>query len=479
LLHGEGSLWRHAILKKIKVFAIFIPVLVLMVAALACNLPVSVEKPVEMTVEAMTGEQVEMTVEAMTGEQTGEESESEEPAGEGAGETQTPDEEEAPPPDAIPSPTVSHQIYPSNPGNLDSWMTDRSSETLASERRAIGDNFDTHQLERPFTSQTMDYQAYLDIVRGELRASSPWIYITIFLEGSPPSDVEVAYGVEFDLDLDGRGDWFITGLVPSGSDWTTDNMRACRDTNNDVGGPTPVRSDPPHSARDGYDDCVFENGYGISPDEAWIRRDPGTSDRIQLALKHSLIGNDTELQWGPWADAGFKDPSLMDYNDALTLPDAGSPASESQYYPLNMLASVDNTCFWTFDFTPTQNYPRMCPLPPTPTPAPTPSPTPQPGRVSGFVWDDADQDDYKSGSEPYLAGVEVTLGSGPCLSPVIATRTTGSSGTFDFSGLQPGRYCLIAKQPDKYASTTPSLIEVYLSPGGHQQFRFGFVYIPQ
>jgi hypothetical protein len=449
-------------MKKIKIVAMFVPVFALMVAALACRAPISVE------------EQVQMTVEAITAGETGAEQEAAEPAVQEVEATQEPAEEAAPPADATPTPTVSHQMFPSGPGNLDSWMTDRSSEALAGERRANADNFDTYRLERPFTTQAMDYQAYLDIVRAELSASSPWIYVTIFLEGSPPADVEAAYGAEFDLDLDGRGDWMIAGLVPPGSDWTTDNVRACRDTNNDVGGPTPVLTDPPNSARDGYDDCVFENGYGISPDEAWIRRDPSNSDRVQLAIKHSLIGNDNELQWGAWADEGVKDPSLMDYNDAFTLADAGSPASESQFYPLKMLASVDNTCFWTFDFDPTENYPRMCPLPATPTPTPTPPP---PGTIRGFVWVDFNLDGSKATGEPYLSGATVRLGSGSCMSTGVASATTNASGLFEFSGLTAGRYCLSVGSVSGHTATTATQLNIDLDPGDTAERRFGFIYI--
>jgi hypothetical protein len=318
-------------------YRIILPLIVLTIAALACGLPKLASQEdfdvaVQQTIAAGDASEIEEVVAPDEGE------------GESQEEPVQPTATEEPMEEPTPTPTVAHQVYPSNPGGAASWVSDRSSAALASERRAIGDNFDLYLLERPFTSQVMDYQDYIDITRGELYASIPWVYITIFLEGAPPSDSEARYGVEVDLDLDGRGDWFIVGQTPPGSDWTTDHVLACRDTNNDVGGPRPIQSDAPNASRDGYDDCVFDNGYGIGPDEAWIRRDPSHADRVQLAFKYSLIGFDNEFLWGP----------------------------NSTYYPLNQLASVDNTCRWTYDFTPLDNYLGMCPLPATPTPTPEP-----------------------------------------------------------------------------------------------------------
>jgi VCBS repeat-containing protein len=44
-----------------------------------------------------------------------------------------------------------------------------------------------------------------------------------------------------------------------------------------------------------------------------------------------------------------------------------------------------------------------------------------------------------------LAGIEVSLGQGPCPSLGLASQRTEANGTFDFSGLQPGFYCVSAQ----------------------------------
>jgi hypothetical protein len=196
------------------------------------------------------------------------------------------------------------------------------------------------------------------------------VRITDILEGAPPTDSQATYGVEIDLDLDGRGDWLITGLVPPSSDWTTDGVRAYQDSNNDVGGATPLLSEAPDPNRDGYDDLVFDLGYGADPDAAWIRRDPSNSERVQLAFKHSLIGSDSEFLWGGWADEGVQEAAWFDYHDHFTFEEAGSPLSNSSQYPLLALSLVDNTCRWGFGFQPTGTEPGVCHIAATPTPEP-------------------------------------------------------------------------------------------------------------
>ena len=407
-------------MKKIRSFRILLPIIVLLVSTLACSLPDGTNTAATQTMEALA-----TIVEASlpSGEAT------ETPAAASPAEATQPPAEATE--ETLPTPTVAHQIQPSSPGSVSSFMTDRSSAALASERRANADIFDVNLLERPFTTQVMDYQEYLDITRAELSMGPPWVYVTIFLEGPPPTGSEAAYGVEVDLDIDGHGDWLILAIAPPDSEWTTDGVSACRDANGDVGGPTPMVSDSPHSARDGYEDCVFDSGYGIGPDEAWIRRDPGHADRIQIAFLYSLIGNDGEFMWGAWSDESIKDPAWFDYHDHFTLIEAGSPASESSQYPVKAMASLDNTCRWGYGFIPTGSEPGVCYIPPTPTPLPQ-------GSISGYVF----QGLGPSPSSQRLVGITVTLGQGGCASSGYKSTSTNSSGFYSFSELPAGTYCV-------------------------------------
>ncbi len=445
---------------------LFLPLIALLLAVLACGLPSSqadIDLAVTQTLQALGSE----------GEDTQTGDEQVDDAGDVPEATQEPAATEESAPEPTVTPTVQHNIIPTGPGGVASFMTDRSTAALASERRAIADNFDINLLERPFTSNEMDYKDYLDITRGELSLNGPFVYVTIYLEGSAPADAEPAYGVEVDTDLDGHGDWLIMGLLPEGTDWTTDGVRACRDANGDVGGPTAMRADSPNSARDGYEDCVFENGYGIGPDEAWIRRDPGNADRVQVAFMFALIGSDGEFLWGAWADEGLKEPGWFDYHDHFTFPEAGSPASNSSEYPIKALALVDNTCRWGYGFQPTGSEPGACYVPPTATPVPE-------GSISGTVFIDFNNNGVQNSGEGGWSGRTVRLRQGGCGGSVIATTTTGSDGGYSFSGLVDGNYCVQVEVSGgcggyEPSGSLPNPRSVPLGPGENKNnINFGF-----
>lgn len=298
----------------------------------------------------------------------------------GAGATPAPPPSDTPAAEAsaTATPTVTHLVRPDSPGAASGFVVDSTSLPLASERRAIADSFNTNVLERPFTSQAMDYQPHLDLTRAEWSASGGWYYVTLEIEELPPAQAGAAYAVELDLDLDGRGDWLIVAGAPPTSDWTTDGVRAFEDTNNDVGGALVLRPDAPPAQGDGYDRLVFDSGQGSDPDAAWARLSPTGTARIEIAFKTSLIAGDNRLIWGVWADAGPKQPAWFDYHDHFTLGEAGSPLSNSSEYPLKALASVDNACRWVYGFVSNGTEPGVCKPPPTPTPTFTPSITPTP-----------------------------------------------------------------------------------------------------
>jgi hypothetical protein len=316
-------------------------------------------------------------------------------------------------------------------------VTDPSSKSTAADRQTSSDNFQILFLERPFTANVMDYQSHLDITRGEISVSSPWVYVTIFLEGSPPTDSTALYGIEIDLDRDGRGDWLVYGQVPETSDWTSKDTRIYYDSDNDVGDGTPIQADGSGAGLNGFDDMKFDQGYNTTdPDAGWVRRDPSNPSRVQLAFKYAFIGSPSDFLWGVWSDEGPKTPAWFDYNDHFTLAEAGSPVKNSSQYPLKALYSVDNTCRFAYGFTPTTQYPGMCKLPPTPTP------TPEPGSISGGVFKDLNANGTKQGTDPGWNGQAVHLGSGSCASSGLKNTTTAGSGNYSFSGLSPGTYCV-------------------------------------
>jgi hypothetical protein len=253
-------------------------------------------------------------------------------------------------------------------------------------------------------------------------------------------------------------------------------VRACRDANGDVGGPTAMRVDTPNASRDGYEDCVFDSGYGLSPDEAWIRRDPSHADYIQIAFMFSLIGSDGQFLWGAWSDEGLQDPSSFDYHDAYTITEAGSPASESSNYPLKAVALLDNTCRWGYGFTPTGTEPGACYVPPTATPIPL-------GSISGLVWNDINNNSAINPGEGPRSGLTVNLRQGGCGGAVIATTTTSGSGAYMFSGLVAGDYCVQVVVSGGCGGLAPSdglpnPRSLSLGPGENKaNVNFGFWYV--
>ncbi len=362
-----------------------------------------------------------------------------------------------------PQPTIEHLVRPGEPAAANTWVTDTSTKAIADTRESGADLFHTNLFERPFTSQVMDYQAHIDLTRVNLNFSTPWVYVTFNLEGSPPTDSTAIYALEVDLNSDGRGDWLISGQVPPGTDWTTDGAKAYQDLNGDVGGPAPMNADPPSASRDGYETLVFDEGIGNDPDAVWIRRDPGNPNNIQLAFKYSLIGNDPQFAFGGWADEGLKNPGAYDYNDFMTFDEAGSAFSANSRYPIKDLALVDSTCRWTYGYTPTTAFPGLCPLPATPTP------TPEPGSIAGGVFNDMNLNGARNGGEPGMSGVTVKLGAGACGSTGMSNTQTNSGGEFIFTNLPQGTYCVSVVNPNPscggWLPTTVTQRTVVLGPG--------------
>lgn len=404
----------------------YLGALLLIITALACG-PLPTDTPESLSPDQMTQQALGATAMAETA-MAQPQSEATEPA------TAT---DQPPEPTAEPTATatVVHTMIPGGPGSVSSFVTDRSTKPLAGERRALADNFDVLLFERPFTAEVMDYRAYLDITRAELSSSGAWFYVTIYLEQSAPAEVTPRYGVELDLDKDGRGDWLIWGTAPPSTDWTTDGVQALRDSDNNVGDATPIQSEAPPQSGNGYDELVFDGGLGLDPDAAWIRWSPSSPTHLELAFKQTLIGPPAEFMWGAWSDEGPQNAAWFDYNDHFSLSEAGSPVSTSSYYPLKQLAQVDSTCRWAYGFTPVGDEPGICFVPPTPTPEPT-------GSISGSVYRGTSGSPTSEGFD----GVTVSLGQGSCSSSGYKSTSTGGNGGYNFQGLPAGTYCVTVQK---------------------------------
>jgi len=266
---------------------------------------------------------------------------------------------------------ITHSSQPANITDIGPIAYDVDDKGTASEHRApYGDVYEYNRLERPFTQSDMSYLPDVDILHFYITSDSTWYYVTIELIGSNPAGgLQADYGVELDLDLDGHGDTLIWAKPPYTAQWSTDRVTAYSDTNNDVGGPSPTKSDAPYSGN-GYDTQIFDSGNGQDPDLAWVRIAPSSPTTIQFAFKQSVAG--TSFMWGVWADDGYRDVTKFSYNDFFTEAEAGSPQKDNSFYPVKQLFAVDSTCRMAFGFKPTGYEPLICP--PIVQPAPTKKP---------------------------------------------------------------------------------------------------------
>ena len=256
--------------------------------------------------------------------------------------------------------TIAHLTTPSAPPQI--WVTpvyDVRSDSTAPEKRApYGEAYKYNLFERPFT-QEMDYIPEMDIVSFRVLHDENWYYVSFEVVGDAiPEDTDIDYGIEIDLNSDGFGDYLIWAHPPYSAEWDSSNVQVYADKNHDTAGLSAGKSDAPLDG-DGYEALVFDGGIGDDPDLAWVRVNAGEKAEIQFAFKPTLV--DSAFMMGVVADAGPKDPGKFDYNDRWTEEEAGSPLTQSEFYPLGSLFAVDNTCREAFGFKPTGYEPRLCP----------------------------------------------------------------------------------------------------------------------
>jgi hypothetical protein len=268
-----------------------------------------------------------------------------------------------PPVGASPTGPVVHVMAPSEFTDLDRYINDTVCEVTGIQGRAPGgDQISLNRYERPFQASTMQYLPFLDIKRAELKHQAPWFYISLWLIApvAGRGALEPLYGVEFDTDMDGRGDYLAWGRVPASGEWTTDGMQVWQDANKDVGATTPLDADAPATSS-GFETQLFDAGRGADPDGAWIRLARSGAGDIQLAVKESLLGAPPTFMWNAWSDAGLQQPGWFDYNDHFTSAEAGSPLVEMKdLYPIKAIFALDNTCREAFGFIPSGSEPGVC-----------------------------------------------------------------------------------------------------------------------
>jgi hypothetical protein len=142
-------------------------------------------------------------------------------------------------------PAIAHEQFPGNiKEKVDSYLTDHNSIETASEGITYGDDYQNNVLERPFTSEQMVYQGGIDIIRVNLKVGPTWTYAIIYLAEKLPTSGTMKYGLELDLDENGRGDYLIQTSLPTSLEWNVENVQVYEDQDGDVGGKNPMMSDP-------------------------------------------------------------------------------------------------------------------------------------------------------------------------------------------------------------------------------------------
>ncbi len=281
--------------------------------------------------------------------------------------TPTPAPATAPAVDAGPSaePVVQHTIIPvSLPQDRTSHAGDYDSSTTAGQREAAGgDRFTFGQYERPFNADTMDvYFPELDILDFLTYQDATWIYTSILMRGSDSNgELSGRYGLELDMDVNGKGDWLVLVSGPLSTEWSTDGVEVWQDTNRDVGGVAPMYTDDEPGFGDGFDRQVFGPDQQDDPDMAWARLSPDEPNLVQLAVKRSVFDNDETYLAGAWAGSDSLNPAMFDFNDHMTHTEAGAADRGLEiYYPIKALAELDASCRVAVGFAATGKEPGLC-----------------------------------------------------------------------------------------------------------------------
>jgi len=244
-----------------------------------------------------------------------------------------------------------------------------SSNILNTKNLIGGDRFTFGRYERPFNANTMDtYFPYIDIVNTFVYQDDTWVYASIVLQNTDENgNLSGHYGVEFDTNLNGKGDYFVIATGLTSTDWVANGVKVYQDSDETVGDKIPTTSDGDVGGN-GFETIIFDEGQGNDAELAWVRLAPDTSNTVQFAIKRSLLGGpDARYLVNMWAGNELMDPSKFDINDHFTHEQAGAAdRGLENFYPIKAVAEIDNSCRMAVGFKPTGNEPGLCELPTTP-----------------------------------------------------------------------------------------------------------------
>jgi len=251
------------------------------------------------------------------------------------------------------------ETRPGSPHGSPQIIHDQVCRQTAAEKKAPGgDEFTTGRFERPF-DQNMNYLPALDIQRAELyRPENGWAYVSIILEDAPAPSPAV-YGIELDLNIDGRGDYLIQFPAPSTPDWSESGIKMWWDSDGDVGGQVINRSDRKGYKGSGFEALKIDSNAGKNKGKIWTRL---TDNGIQAAIQEDLLGGSGgKFTWQPFSEGQPYPSSQYDLNDYYPSGKAGSAIVGDSDYPLKELYAIDNTCKGLSGLTPSGAEQGVCP----------------------------------------------------------------------------------------------------------------------
>ncbi len=265
-----------------------------------------------------------------------------------------------------------------------------------------GDLYEINLYERPFQEVTQGtFYPDLDIRYVRLVRSGEWYYALIRVHGLQPGQTSPTgdYGIEIDVDIDGRGEFLVWAQGPIPTTWETERVAVYQDVRpDDVEGPNVCRSDAPFTGN-GYEHLVYRGD--LRNPLTWVRwmwdQEGGKRYPVIVIAFHRLVlgGTDREFLWQAWADGRLRQPGSMAYHDRFTRPQAGIPYPNDPNFPIREIARVDNTCRATFGFTATGTEPCLCqgnperPVPVCPIPKEPPNPQCRPGPGNTWICPDS------------------------------------------------------------------------------------------
>ncbi len=267
---------------------------------------------------------------------------------------------------AATSETIVHKTIPTEGTTARSSAHDNEmSASFENKNVTDADNFLINRLERPFTSNDMNYVPDVDIVDFSITSDDAFFYIRISLSAldSATNTLTGHYGVELDRDRDGRAEIFLEARPPYTAEFNADNVIVYVDLDGDIGGKTASRPDENFTGN-GFDAILFDLSQSVhpqDPDLAWVRFVDDKLPSIEIAYKKWLFkGGNESFMWSVWASRSPIDPTIFNLHDSMTEEQAGSANKDSALYPIKALAEIDNTCRVPLGFQASGTEPLGC-----------------------------------------------------------------------------------------------------------------------